>query len=149
MLGALNLLTSASLGLPADFFESYYSPHMPETVSLRLAYYPPLSHEAQSSSAMCYSKHTDHTGFTILHQDEDDADDDVSAGHGLQVLLPNGEWHPSPRRPVLSNEHWRPVRGVDEWAVAIDCPSSDEAPARLRHRLVTTPVDPVLHRSAQ
>jgi isopenicillin N synthase-like dioxygenase len=119
VLDALHLLTSASLGLPADFFEPYYSPHMPETVSLRLAYYPPLSHEAQSSSAMRYGEHTDYTGFTILHQDEDDADDDVSAGHGLQVLLPNGEWHPVPPTPgafvvnigdlyeVWTNGRWR------------------------------------------
>jgi len=48
VLGMLNLLTSAILGLPADFFETYYSPHIPETVLLRLAYYPALSHEAQS-----------------------------------------------------------------------------------------------------
>ena len=39
--GRAPLATSASLGLPADFFEPYYSPHMPKTVSLRLAHYPP------------------------------------------------------------------------------------------------------------
>ena len=49
---------------------------------------------------MCYCKHTDYTGFTILHQDKDNAADNVSAGHGLQVLLPNGEWHPISRHLV-------------------------------------------------
>ncbi len=41
VLDALHFLTSSSLGLPADYFEPYYSPHMPEMVSLRLLYYPP------------------------------------------------------------------------------------------------------------
>ena len=50
-------------------------------------------------SAMYYCKHTDYTGFMVLHQDEHNTADNVSAGHSLQVLLPNGEWHPIPPTP--------------------------------------------------
>ena len=118
VLDTLHRLTAASLGLPADFFASYYSPHQPETVSLRLAYYPPLSPEAQVSSAMRYGEHTDYTGFTILHQDEADVDD-IDSGGGLQVRLKSGEWHAVPPTPgafvvnigdlyeVWTNGRWR------------------------------------------
>ena len=34
ILGALNKLTAASLGLPSDFFAPYYAPHEPTTVLL-------------------------------------------------------------------------------------------------------------------
>jgi hypothetical protein len=44
VLETLHKLTAASLGLPADFFEPFYSPA--GHYSLRLAYYPPLSPEA-------------------------------------------------------------------------------------------------------
>ena len=92
VLETLHKLTAASLGLPADFFEPFYSPA--GHYSLRLAYYPPLSPEAQASSAVRYGEHTDYTGFTILHQDEADVGD-LAAG-GLQVRLQTGEWHAVP-----------------------------------------------------
>jgi isopenicillin N synthase-like dioxygenase len=94
VLDALHRLTAASLGLPADYFASYYTPYEPETISLRLSYYPPLSPEAQVSSAMRYGDHTDYTGYTILHQDEADVGD-LAAG-GLQVLMQTGEWQAVP-----------------------------------------------------
>ena len=89
VLGCLHHLTAAALGLPRDFFGPYYLPHA--EVSLRLAYYPPIPPEAQSSSSVRYGEHTDYTGFTILLQDESDVGA-VDAG-GLQVRLRSGEWH--------------------------------------------------------
>ena len=83
VLGCLHHLTAAALGLPRDFFTPFYAPHA--EVSLRLAYYPPLSAEAQCSSAVRYGEHTDYTGFTILNQDESDVGD-LDAG-GLQVAF--------------------------------------------------------------
>ena len=115
VLGALHELTAASLGLPSDFFVPYYEPQ--GSVSLRLSYYPPLSPEHQLSSAVRYGEHTDYTGFTILHQDESDVGD-LDAG-GLQVKLPNGNWHAVPPIPgafvvnigdlyeVWTNGRWR------------------------------------------
>jgi isopenicillin N synthase-like dioxygenase len=64
-----------------------------------------------------YGEHTDYTGFTILHQDESDVGD-LDAG-GLQVKLPNGNWHAVPPVPgafvvnigdlyeVWTNGRWR------------------------------------------
>ena len=101
VLGCLHHLTAAALGLPRDFFDPYYQPHA--EVSLRLAYYPPLSEEAQRSSAVRYGEHTDYTGFTILHQDEADVGN-IDAG-GLQVRLASGEWHavlPQPNAFVVN-----------------------------------------------
>ena len=89
VLGCLHHLTAAALGLPRDFFDPYYAPFA--EVSLRLAYYPPIPLEAQTSAAVRYGEHTDYTGFTILHQDESDIGD-MDAG-GLQVRLKSGEWH--------------------------------------------------------
>jgi isopenicillin N synthase-like dioxygenase len=115
VLGCLHRLTAASLGLPRDFFDPYYSPSA--EVSLRLAYYPPVPPHLQTSSALRYGEHTDYTGFTILHQDEGDVGD-VDAG-GLQVLLKSGEWHAVLPRPqafvvnigdlyeVWTNGRWR------------------------------------------
>jgi isopenicillin N synthase-like dioxygenase len=117
VLSSLHELTAASLGLPSDFFVPYYEPHEPTAVSLRLSYYPPLSPEHQLSSAVRYGEHTDYTGFTILHQDESDVGD-LDAG-GLQVKLPNGNWHAVPPVPgafvvnigdlyeVWTNRRWR------------------------------------------
>ncbi|KAL3815357.1 hypothetical protein ACHAXA_002141 [Cyclostephanos tholiformis] len=117
VLEALHGLTAMSLGLPGDYFAPYYEPYDPGTISLRLSYYPPLSPEAQASSAMRYGDHTDYTGYTILHQDEADIGD-LDAG-GLQVLLPTGEWQAVPPTPgafvvnigdlyeVWTNGRWR------------------------------------------
>jgi isopenicillin N synthase-like dioxygenase len=89
VLGCLHHVTAAALDLPKDFFDPFYTPSA--SVSLRLAYYPPIPPEAQSSSAVRYGEHTDYTGYTLLHQDESDIGD-MNAG-GLQVLLKSGEWH--------------------------------------------------------
>ena len=89
VLGCLHHVTAAALGLPKGFFDPFYSPHA--EVSLRLAYYPPIPAELQTSSAVRYGEHTDYTGFTILHQDESDVGH-MDAG-GLQVRLQSGEWH--------------------------------------------------------
>jgi isopenicillin N synthase-like dioxygenase len=97
VLDALHRLTAASLGLPSDYFVPYYTPHDPDTISLRLSYYPPISPEAQLSSSMRYGDHTDYTGYTILHQDEADVGD-IDAG-GLQVLMRSGEWMAVPPTP--------------------------------------------------
>ena len=70
VLGCLHHVTAAALGLPRDFFDPYYTPCA--SVSLRLAYYPPVPEASQASSAVRYGEHTDYTGFTILHQDEAD-----------------------------------------------------------------------------
>lgn len=90
VLQALHQLTATALKLPLDFFDPYYSPHA--DVSLRLASYPPLPTDAEYSRSIRYGEHTDYTGFTILHQDENDVGA-MDAG-GLQVLLPSGEWYP-------------------------------------------------------
>ena len=115
VLSCLHRLTEAALSLPPGFFAPFYRPH-PE-VSLRLAYYPPLSASAQASSAARYGEHTDYTGFTILHQDELDMGE-LEAG-GLQVRLASGEWHAVRPRPgafvvnigdlyeVWTNGRWR------------------------------------------
>lgn len=96
VLGCLNHMTAAALGLPRGFFDPYYTPFA--EVSLRLAYYPPIPEAAQTSSAVRYGEHTDYTGFTILHQDESDLGA-LDAG-GLQVRLKTGEWHAV--RPVAN-----------------------------------------------
>jgi isopenicillin N synthase-like dioxygenase len=101
VLGCLHRLTAAALSLPHDFFDPFYTPHA--EASLRLAYYPPIPAEAQSSTAVRYGEHTDYTGFTILHQDESDVGD-IDAG-GLQVRLASGEWHavlPQPNAFVVN-----------------------------------------------
>jgi len=115
VLDCLHRLSAASLGLERDFFAPFYTPHA--EVSLRLAFYPPLSAEAQESSAVRYGEHTDYTGFTILHQDESDVGA-LDAG-GLQVRLQNGEWYAVPPQPgafvvnigdlyeVWTNGRWR------------------------------------------
>ena len=141
MLGALNLLTSASLGLPADFFESYYSPHMPETPPCRTRRIRHQRCATASTLTILASRSYTRMRTTRTTTSLPDIACRCSCRMGSGT-------HPPDAR-CFRGEHWRPVRGVDEWAVAIDCPSSDKAPARLRHRLVTTPVDPVLHRSAQ
>ena len=97
VLDALHELTAASLGLPSDYFVPYYVPHDPDTVSLRLSYYPPLSPEDQTSSSIRYGSHTDYTGYTILHQDMSDVGD-LDAG-GLEVLMRSGEWMAVPPIP--------------------------------------------------
>ena len=89
VLGCLHHLTAAALGLPREFFEPFFTPSA--RVSLRLAYYPPIPPQDQSSSAVLrYGEHTDYTGYTLLHQDETDLGN-LNAG-GLQVLLQSGEW---------------------------------------------------------
>eukprot|EP00310_Coccolithus_braarudii_P013857 CAMPEP_0183345614 /NCGR_PEP_ID=MMETSP0164_2-20130417/10992_1 /TAXON_ID=221442 /ORGANISM="Coccolithus pelagicus ssp braarudi, Strain PLY182g" /LENGTH=358 /DNA_ID=CAMNT_0025516775 /DNA_START=67 /DNA_END=1143 /DNA_ORIENTATION=- len=116
VLHVLNRLTAAALSLPADYFQSYYSP-TPE-VSLRLAYYPPLPPGSDNSSAVRYGAHTDYTGFTILLQDE--ADLLQGGGGGLQVRPRSGRsWLSVKPRPdafvvnigdlyeVWTNGRWR------------------------------------------
>ena len=48
VLGCLHHVTAAALGLPRDFFDPYYTPCA--SVSLRLAYYPPVPEASQASS---------------------------------------------------------------------------------------------------
>jgi len=73
-------LSAEALGLPADYFDTWYSPMQHK---LRLAYYPeqitdPVPGQLRNAA------HTDFAGFTILMQD--------SAPGGLQVLMPDGNW---------------------------------------------------------
>ena len=88
VLCALHRLTAAALDLPENYFEPFYSPH-PECF-LRMAWYPPLPTDTAYSSSVRYGEHTDYTGFTILHQDENDVGA-LDAG-GLEVRLPSAEW---------------------------------------------------------
>lgn len=88
VLGCLHHLTAAAPGLPRNFFDPFFTPSA--SVSLRLAYYPPIPPQDQASSAVRYGEHTDYTGYTLLHKDEKDLGN-INAG-GLQVLLQSGEW---------------------------------------------------------
>lgn len=106
VLNCLHRVTAAALGLPTDYFAPFYTPHA--EVFLRLAYYPPVSPEAQSSSAVRYGEHTDYTGYTILHQDETDVGQ-LDAG-GLQVSA----GHVSPFTPrVRSCMHTSAHENID------------------------------------
>mmetsp|Transcript_1437 Transcript_1437/g.4315 ORF Transcript_1437/g.4315 Transcript_1437/m.4315 type:complete len:345 (-) Transcript_1437:44-1078(-) len=82
VLGLLNAVSEAALGLGAGYFGPFYAP---PKVSLRLAHYPPLSAAAAASRALRYGAHTDYTGFTILRQDP--ADEGREDAGGLEVRV--------------------------------------------------------------
>jgi len=114
---------------------------MPETVSLRLAYYPPCR-----TRRNCHQRCATASTLTILAsrsytrmRTTRTTTSLPDMGCRCSCRMGSGTHPPDAR--CFCGEHWRPVQGVEEWAVAIDFPSSDEAPAQLRHRLVTTPVN--------
>ena len=114
VLGALNDMSAAALGLEPGFFARF---HSPADCSLRLAHYPPIGPAAQVG-ALRYGAHSDYQGFTILLQDWED--EGRAGSGGLEVQSPDrASWIPVEPQPgcfvvnigdlheVWTNGRWR------------------------------------------
>ncbi len=135
----LYLLTAASLGLPSNFVKPYYSPHMPETVSLGLAYCCRRCATVNTPTipaSRSYTRMRPTSSTKSLHQTRPAG---APAKREVAPCLADAQY--------LRGEHRRPVRGVDKRTVAIDGLPSDEAPDRIGRLIVAAPVNIVLLRS--
>ena len=95
MLDAIHEMSAVALGLPARFFEPFYTRDYPADCGelcggiVVAKYYPPPV-AGSGGSPLRYAAHTDYTGWTILKPDDVDAS---PGANGLQVLLKSGAWH--------------------------------------------------------
>lgn len=101
-------LTAASLELPLNYFDRYFTADKltKNEISLRLAYYPAYEDGVEPlPGQLRYGEHTDYTGFTLLWQDHNITGPQTAKEGlnpplgGLQVRMPDGSWADCPPAP--------------------------------------------------
>merc|ERR1719203_1641701 len=96
LMHVLHRISATALGVDPAYFEPFYK--NPASV-LVISHYPPLRSPLEvQDGKLRYRAHSDYSGFTILCQDEDDWNENGSAGLEIDI---NGAWVPV--RPSKGN----------------------------------------------